>query len=36
LYLAFEAAEGVFQRFTLLNSNFRQSLHPQTFPVWIG
>ena len=36
LYLAFEAAEGVFQRFSLLNSNFRQYLHPQTFPVWIA
>jgi len=36
LYLAFEAAEGVFQRLTLLDPNFRQYLHPQTFPVWIG
>jgi len=36
LYLAFEAAEGIFQWFTLLHSNFRQYLHPQTFPVWMS
>ena len=35
LDFAFEAAEGIFQGLSLLHSNFRQYLHPQTFPVWI-
>jgi hypothetical protein len=34
LNLAFEAAQRVLEGLTLLNSDFRQTLHPQTRPYW--
>jgi hypothetical protein len=35
LYLTLEAAEGIFQRLTLLYPYFRQYSHPQTVPFRI-
>jgi hypothetical protein len=36
LHFALEAAQRVLEGLTLLDSDFRQSPHPQTGPIWTG